>query len=366
MPKSAERRAKSAEDRRGPAGGTPAVPGVLLRSALCALTIVALSCGQREPAPAVTAAARPVLTPLTVNVEQSIAHAPLVLAREEGYFAEEGIEVRLTSLDLNAALMATISGQLDVLSIPLRAAIFNLIARGSTLQIVADKGHHDPAQCASAALIAPVATAERVLRTRNFRGERFSIIRGGTIEFVIDRFLRKHGATLADVQPIQLPQGGSLQQEIDAIRFVTEPGLTNALRGGKNRIVAPVNQIEAYQGAVIAFGKRLLTDDPELGRRFMRAYLRGVRQYNHGKTARNVEILARHTKLPPEILRQVCWQPIAADGVVREEAVQPFLDWSKKAGYLDADVPASRWWNPAFVDAAARDLAAAGTPRGGG
>jgi ABC-type nitrate/sulfonate/bicarbonate transport system substrate-binding protein len=104
-----------------------------------------------------------------------------------------------------------------------------------------------------------------------------------------------------------------------------------------------------HQNALLVYGKRLLHDDPDLGHRFMRAYLRGVRRFNEGKTGRNVAILSRYTKLPPDTIRRACWIAIANDGQIDPNAVQPFLDWALAEHYLDAPIAVTRWWNPAFV-----------------
>ena len=114
--------------------------------------------------------------------------------------------------------------------------------------------------------------------------------------------------------------------------------------------VAPAILRGATSGSLLAYGNRLLNEDPELGRRFMRAYLRGVRRFNEGKTARNVVILSRYTKLPPEVIRRACWITIASDGRIDPAAVQPLLDWALTEHYLDEPVPVSKWWNPKFLE----------------
>ena len=52
------------------------------------------------------------------------------------------------------------------------------------------------------------------------------------------------------------------------------------------------------------YGPAFLDKDPELGRRFMVAYLQGVKQYNEGKTERNLEILQNYTRLDRDLLKQ--------------------------------------------------------------
>ena len=106
------------------------------------------------------------------------------------------------------------------------------------------------------------------------------------------------------------------------------------------------------------YGKRLLYDDPELGQRVMRAYLRGIRRYNEGKTKRNVEIIVRETKMPVEIIERSCWLPIANDGRIEMKSMNALLDWSMAQGYLDAKVPLEKWWDPRFIDAANQSLGA--------
>ena len=110
-----------------------------------------------------------------------------------------------------------------------------------------------------------------------------------------------------------------------------------------------------HQSSVIVYGKRLLEDDPDLGRRFMRAYVRGARRFSEGKTDRNVEIMAKRMKLPPEVIREACWYKTMNDGRIDPRAVQPFFDWALEKKYLDAPVTVE-WWNPTFLDAAVQSL----------
>ena len=39
----------------------------------------------------------------------------------------------------------------------------------------------------------------------------------------------------------------------------------------------------------------------------MAGYLMGVKQYNEGKTDRNLAILSNYTHLDQELLKQTCW-----------------------------------------------------------
>jgi NitT/TauT family transport system substrate-binding protein len=309
-----------------------------------------------------SACARPephALDRVRMNVSPSIKYAPFMIAKEEGFFADEGIDAEFVSIDQNSGMLAATNGELDVFGGPVRSGLFNAMLRGVPLQIVADKGHFEPLPCAPEAFAAPVEMADRIARNGgSIRGERVALISGGVTEYLIDRLLARQQLTRKDVELAQMPQGDYLSRstrKMDAIRYMSEPQLSNELHAGTMKIIAGAEEVApGHQHAVLTFGRRLLRDDPELGRRFMRAWLRGVRQYNEGKTPRNVDIIARYSKLPADSIRRACWIPIAADGQIRDEAMQPVLDWLKSRDYLEGDVPRAMWWNPEFVEAATR------------
>ena len=108
------------------------------------------------------------------------------------------------------------------------------------------------------------------------------------------------------------------------------------------------------QAAVMLYGPKLLDENPEVGERFMTAYLQGVRQYNEGATDRNVEILAKNIQLEPDLLREMCWLPIRADGSINLDSTLDFEQWAVARGYLDETVAPEAFWDGRFIEAAAQ------------
>jgi NitT/TauT family transport system substrate-binding protein len=311
------------------------------------VVLFALSCAQKPETPVTRAKVR-------LNINQTLTYGPIMIAKDEGFFDAEGIDAELVSLDSNSAVTAAVAGKLDVLSVGLRAGVFNMILKGAPLQIVADRGHSDPQRCSVDAFIAPIALVKKIeAADGDLRGQRIAMIRGGVMEFLTMRLLEQRGLTANDIVMLQLPQGTpiSSRDELEAVRFTSEPALSSALTEGWAGIIATADSVEpSHQNALLVYGKRLLHDDPELGRRFMRAYLRGVRRFNKGKTESNVAILSRYTKLPPDVIRRACWIAIANDGHIDPKTLQPFLDWALAENYLDAPAPVEKWWNPSFLE----------------
>jgi NitT/TauT family transport system substrate-binding protein len=326
---------------------------------IAALLFLLLGCTREQP---VAPNAPKPLTKVRVNLNPTMTYAPFMIANDEGFFAEEGIEAELVRIDANSALVALTTGELDVMSGPIRSGLFNIMLRKAPVRIVADKGQLRPTDdCVLEAFGAPKKVYDRIQAAGgSVRGQKFALIRGGFTEFMIDKFLAQQKLTRKDVEFLQISPGDmtvSAKRQIEAIRYLQEPNLSNGLSKGLYQVVAAAESVApGQQHGVTMYGKRLRLDDPELGRRFMRAYLRGVRRYNEGKTKRNVEIISRHTKLPLEIIQRSCWLPIASDGQVDMTSTNALLAWSKTQGYLDGDVPLETWWDPRFIDAANKSL----------
>jgi NitT/TauT family transport system substrate-binding protein len=106
----------------------------------------------------------------------------------------------------------------------------------------------------------------------------------------------------------------------------------------------------------IYFGPNLLDKNPDLGRRFLAAYVLGLRQYTRGATARNVQIVADYMKAEPAIIRKMEWYPMYRDGRVAVNGIRRFQDWLYDAELIGVRVPVASLVDTRFVDHAAATL----------
>jgi hypothetical protein len=104
------------------------------------------------------------------------------------------------------------------------------------------------------------------------------------------------------------------------------------------------------QISYVAFGPRLLEREPQLGKDFMVAYLKGVRQLAAGKTERNVDIVARGSELAPEFVQACCWTDFRPDGRLNVDSMLDFQNWALAAGLADKPLTPEQFWDPTFVD----------------
>src|SRR5512145_1764523 len=124
--------------------GTPMKLTLFLAMILVSGVII---CGCSSPAPA------PANATVRVAYLPIADYAPLFIAKEEGFFARQGIDVELVRVSgTAAALPLVLSGDVAVYAGPLKTGLVNAVAKGEHVRIVADKGSVVPGSCTGYAL----------------------------------------------------------------------------------------------------------------------------------------------------------------------------------------------------------------------
>ena len=286
------------------------------------------------------------------------------IARDEGYFRAQGLDVELVPLVSSAdATPSLIRGDLDVVAGVLKIADFNAIARGAALRFVADKDHFEPGACVGSAFVARPGffDGKGADDPARLRGARVATTPLHFMEYALETLLGRKGLTLDDLKLARLPGnmvaeafGGRVARPRAAVGAGSLPRpslgrgrpLERRARGpsrGRSTRSSPSGRASSGRTATSA-------------ERFLVAYLQGVRQYNRGKTERNLDLLAAETGVDRELLRAACWPSIRGDGKIDVASVLEFQRWAVRRGALDAVVPPERFWDPSFADEAGRIL----------
>ena len=158
-----------------------------------------------------------------------------------------------------------------------------------------------------------------------------------------------------DIQIQTLPPASYLDafanKSIAAI-VTAEPYITLLVNSGNGVVLSRMEDFGTIQLSVLAFGKSLVVDHPDIGARFLAAYLLGVKKYNEGKTDENLKILAETTGEDLTVLKEECWLSIQSDGMVNFKGVDIFQQWSLSQKQLDNLVTEEQFWDPSFLEAA--------------
>jgi NitT/TauT family transport system substrate-binding protein len=338
-----------------------------LAAACALLSLLAAACREGEIAASAPGAgpAAPPLRTIRILARQHLSMAPLLIADEEGYFRAQGLAIDLFALARSRdGLPALIKGDLDVLTSSVGPYYLGAIAQGARLRIVADKGQLAPDGCTYLAFL----TRPELLRggelrlPRSQERWRFSIRRGSFYDFLGERALAQAGIDSREIEVHHLSGETEIQALLQGrIDVTTNTGspMKKAVASGYAAIWRPAQAVlPGAQFAVLLFGPSLLDEDPEAGERFMTAYLAGVRQYNRGKTERNLAILEKRTGLDRRELRDACWISMRDDGRIHAASVLELQAWAVAKGLLDRELPLVELWEPRFVEGAARRLAA--------
>jgi NitT/TauT family transport system substrate-binding protein len=301
--------------------------------------------------------------PVTVKVAYMpiISFGPLYIAQEEGYFAEQGISVEFEKFSsTSAALPALINGDIAVTGGQLYSGLLNAVAEGALVRIVADKGIILPDSCNSQAILVrrDLVESGAITTVSDLRSRKVAV--GGEQSFALRRALALGNLTTDDIDLKDMPWSGILVAfENDAIdaAFLMEPFLTQAVKNNKAVVFLNGYAFTPYSSNPLIYGTAFTDRDPELGRRFMVAYLQGVRQYNQGKTERNLQILSKYTQLERDVLNETCWVDIAGNGEFPVQPLGEYVDWMYTTGQITRSVEVSELIDMSYVQYANSVLA---------
>lgn len=335
-------------------GNTNMIKQTILRRIIFLFTVVIFlsACSSRkEPAT------------VKVAVRSYISNAPFFIAEEEGFFEEQGITIEYVAIDRSAdTIPALEQADLDVVAGSTNAGILNAIARGANIKFVAGKGRIGDSGCSSKALMASNSFLEShpSKKPEDFEGATIGFSENSWNEYFIELYLNRANLSVEDIKTFK---GGNaeyfegLRSEALDIYNAFEPEVTRVLQAGIGSIWVSANDIiPNFSYSQLWYGPSFLEDNPELGRRFMLAFLKGVHQYNMGKTDRNVEIISKYTELDADFLREACWVTVSNDGMISIPDIMQFQEWAFEKDLLDEILPQDKFWDPSFLEYANKEL----------
>lgn len=310
---------------------------------------------------------------VTVGTLKLIGGAPLFVAIEKGFFAAEGLDVRLQWFAAASPIaVAVASGDLDVGATGITGALFNSIAQGARIFLVADRGSERPGYHLNA-LVTSRSRYEAGLRSiRDLKGTRIGITQlGSTYHYQIGRILERNGLSLKDVELVPLR---SISVMLEAVKqgtvdaaLVSPPWGANAEEEGWGRVVFWAGDLLPYQVTGVFFSDRM-RQRRDVAVRFMRGYIRGVRWYRQaafGEAERGgpgspefdelLGVVARYTGAQPAaIARSLAY--IDPDARVDVEDLIQQQEWYKAQGMLSRVVDPAEFVDPSFVEEALATL----------
>jgi NitT/TauT family transport system substrate-binding protein len=294
-----------------------------------------------------------------------------IIAEEKGYFRQEGIEADVVPYDSGAKMIPQLSaGQLDVGAGSASSGLYNAYGRGIDLKIVADAVRGVKGAGQSLLVRRDLLGSGAVKGIADLKGRTVAITaEAGTEAAVLAHGLKTAGLKYEDVNKVFLPfaQHGVAYQNggIDA-SLTAEPAATAAIRlGVADRLMFVGDFYPDAESAVVLYGQQFVTQRPEVGKRFMKAYVRAARDYNDaiknghiaGKGADEIiAILTRRFRYPEDIIRTMWAHAINPDGWVDVESIRSDFQFFKEQNQIKADIVPDVVLDKSFVDYAVKEL----------
>jgi len=322
-----------------------------------------------EPVPAALAAQG--ATRVRLGVLGATVDAGFYIAEELGYFGEQGLEVEMIPFDSGARMVAPLgAGQLDAGGGAHSAGMFNAVARGIDLKLVADKGSSPPGFGGQALMFRRDLTESGRLRTPgDLRGMRVAIsARGATTEVSLAYWLRAYGLTVDDVEEVELGFGEHASalagRSIDAA-IALEPFITRIVDDGIATIYQRNDELlPGQQLAEVIYGGEFMREQPEAARRFMLAYVRALRFYNDAfrreDSARRQAVIAtlvRHTAVrDPALYDRMVMPGLDPNGRMQVAQIRDDQEFWLSRGLQQARINVDEVVDHRYVDAAVQVL----------
>lgn len=297
-----------------------------------------------------------------------LSNAGIYIADQRGYFKNEGINLNVKQFRSGDDQTASLArGDLQIATGGPNAGLYNAVARGIRAKIVADKGYGSPKFDWAQFLTTPKLKAAGLASMADVKGHSIGVVgQGATQEVALAKTLELNGLTMKDVSVTVIPfpqmRAALASGSIDVI-FQTEPELTRMLKAGDAvSIGTPTKAYPEQQTSVIFYSEQFIADHSDAGDCFMRAYLRGVRDYNdafvRGKGVADVRaaLVKAGVVDDPAVLDDVNVVGLNPDGHVITESIQTDIDFYQEHGYLEQKTTAADIVDNSFAGRAVKAL----------
>ena len=304
------------------------------------------------------------LTTVTVGHLPITIYAPLFIADQKGYFAEEGIQLELVPVQGGTENVVQVaSGNFDVAGGGIGAGMFNAVARGIDVEIVAPLHTERP----------PLTTPLVVSKARFDEGELTEVsdlagmvvstnAKGAGTEYWLWRALQQGGLGFDDVEVTGVGFGNvapALENGSLDAGMLAEPLATFAEDQG---LIARLSDdfIDSYTATVLYYNKEWAEANPELAAGFVKAFIRGARDLNGDQwyDEENLAMIEAATNVPADVVARASRSYHDPNGVVPIDDLLGLQDFFRAEGQLnyDEDIDLSEYIISSYAEQAVSEL----------
>ncbi|TXK18672.1 ABC transporter substrate-binding protein [Homoserinibacter sp. GY 40078] len=304
---------------------------------------------------------------VTVNALKIVGMGPVFIAEDKGFFAEQNIENTYTDADIYAQMAVQSQGNLDVNIPGLGGAFFNAINQDLKLAAVADRNQYT---CTADSMLVVRSDLydSGVDSVADLKGKNVAILaRGSSTEYWLSVALAKEGLTIDDLGALTtlgFPDiANALKTGAVDAGFLAQPiGYGVLADGTAKRLLATYEIVPDEEQGLVTMSTSFIEDRPDVAKRWMIAWLQGVRYYlDPANRDEVVDIIAEHTGVDASTIDALYgtdqWPYMNPNGEVdTETAMNEDGAWLVDNGIVESLPEVDAWYDDSVVTAALAEI----------
>ena len=310
-----------------------------------AVTLSLAACGGSDAVADPAAAADDgELTSLTLaEPVHGVGYLPLYAAQDLGFFADEGLDVEVTTLTGGGHVNATLAGEaFGFIGGPESGAVANV--KGADLVTVANVVNRGNVYFVAATGHEPAPGQDMAdyLRGKTIAGGRY----GGTPNAILRHILIQEGLDPeTDVNLLEIEDSSAIPAAVQAgqaeVAVVAEPQLGLGIQKGLwgEPIINPLELLGPYAYSAIVVPRATVTDDPELVQAFVSALEKGQERIETDRDYAEELAAQEFPTMEPDVLTATLDRAYAdhlwGGTQLDEEAVETALTVARSGDILD-------------------------------
>ncbi|MBI2849182.1 MAG: ABC transporter substrate-binding protein [Chloroflexi bacterium] len=296
-----------------------------------------------------------------------MADLAFYIAKEKGYFAQEGIEPDFARFRSAADMIAPMStGELQVGGGAITIGLFNAIGRGMGVRAVATRTYPVPPLSGNWYMVRS-DMKDKIKTIADLKGKKVNLIAPGTnTYYTIGKALEKVGLSLKDIEVVHLaaPETAvAFEKKAIDVAMVVEPTPTLIEKAGTAfKWMYQEDPIGPLQVAIVMYSQDWAKKNDALAKRFMVAYVKGLRDYYDAMVRKPirkevVDIGMKYTTMKDAAqYDQVAWSNVQPDGGIDEKSLMDQHDWYFSHGYTDTKLTVDKIIDNTYVNYAVQKL----------
>ncbi len=321
---------------------------------------------EKSAAPAPAPAA-----PVTIKMGHigTLSDSGIFLALERGYFKEQNLDVQLQKFTTGGDQIPLLAnGQLQIGSGSVNPGLFNAVAQGLPLKLVADKGALSSGFGFNTFVVRKdLIESGAVKEAKDLKGKTVGLdsLKAGVL-IELEALLKSGGLTVKDVNIVTIAfpdlPAAFANKKVDAA-VVVEPFATVSENQGSGKIFTTFDKLlPDFQIAAVFYSQDFATRQKDVATRWMVAYMKGVQDYNDAlkdpaKKKELATVLSKYTAVKdPALYDRMVFPGLNPKGYLNLKSLTEQQDFWKNHGDLAKTSPVEQAVDHSFVDAALKQL----------